>query len=591
MSNAAPLSGWGVERVGRVPVYLFVLDPVPEQVDAIAGALTSLGVEYERGTTLPADLSRYASVWIFCGVYPNYVPLPESDATRLAGHLDARGNCYWEGGDVWAFQTSTTLHPYFHIRGLSDGTSDAGPIVGEPNSTLDGCSFSYGGENSFIDRLAPEVDAHVMLRNARPGNTYAVCIAYSGPTYRTIGSSVEVGCLEDSLYPATRVHLVRTVLDWFGIESRADIYPPVVLHEPITEWSIAGSPIPITADIQDASGIAEASVEYRVGENPFQSAPLALDDGLFQGWLPGGPSGSQITYRLRASDNAPLHNEALTNPSDVAIECRREIPLSVSFSHVTRARLRPNVEAGDACSWALTEYPEDVPVLELHASPGESIAFTTDVFDCSELKDANLAFWHYLRDAQGHSGVLARVTGSTDGGRSFPHDVWTVEARGSGIALEGNVSIPHLEWMIGESGVALRFEFFGDWYWRLRDIRLSGQTQPVTAPVKNLVIAVTATGIRLAWTTVPAAIRYEVRATESGSINGPYGVVSETTDTTWVDSDLRYAARFYEVYAVTQESVWPESVHDIEPQHPAEIRTPDIIWNLKQSSATRFNKP
>ena len=585
-ANLLPLTGWDVQRIGQVPVYLYVLDLMPQQVDGIAGALASLGIEYERGNTLPQDLLRYASVWVFCGVYPNAVALGRGFADRLAEYLTNGGRCYWEGGDVWAYDGATNLHPFFHIRGMNDGTSNAGPVAGEYGTAYADYRFQYAGENSFIDQLESDTSALIMLRNARSNATYPVCIAYAGDDYRTVGSSIELGALADSVYPSTRIHLVRSILSWFGIESRADIFPPEVQHVPQAEFPFQNRPIEITADVQDASGLDSVTLEYRVAGGPPQRTAMTLSGAGYRGSLPGARFGTTLRYRIHAVDASPRHNATLTAEFETVIVAHPDVPYELALDLRTFARLRPRVGSGENGSWSLTCYPEDVPVLELHGG-GSALAFTTEEFDCSRLETVRLSFWHYLREVEPRSETLARVLGSTDGGESFPHVAWSCAPERGGVQKEGVVVVPDLGWAAGQARVVLRFEFFGGWYWRLRDIRVAGRTAPVTVPVERTVIAVFGEGVRLAWPALRGALYYDVLAATSLSGESGFQSVAHVRDTSFMDADLSFARRYYEVRAVLEEST-DHGLSETATASPATavLRLPDLRWNLKLGSGS-----
>ncbi len=583
--NLTAIIGHDVQRVGRIPVYLYVLDAMPQQVDAVAAALTSLGVEYERGMILPQDLLRYSSVWIFCGIFPNAVPLNQSEAEQLAAYLDSGGNCYWEGGDVWVFDERNALHPHFSIQGLNDGTSNAGPINGEYGSVLQDLRFDYSGENSFIDQLSAEGSAEVLLRSVRSSANYAVCIRTAGAAYRTVGSSVELGMLDDSEYPSTRVRLFREVLTGFGIECRADSYPPVVVHQPLEVFHSAVTPIAIWADIQDASGIESAVVEYRVGEGVLQSVPLTLADGLYQGQIGGAYFGSTIHYRIQAVDNSPLHNAATTDEYSLPIVAEPTISVYIAFNHMLSRQLEPGIVADPECSWSVTEYA-GTPMLELHGTSDGNISYSSAVFDCSRLKSASLAFRSYVRDAGG-TGALARVIGSTDGGRTYSHLVWEVDRHG-GTLQEGTIVVPDLSWAAGQSQVAMRFEFFGDWYWRIGDITVYGETYPRTIPVNDLVIRPIEKGLRLAWNEIPGALYYELLTASEYRTDSAWELLTKVYDTTYTDNDLSQNLRYYIARAVMEESIQPDKYNYLTatPFTSATIRLPDLRWNRKLANSS-----
>jgi len=575
--------GSDVVRVGQVPVFLFVLDRMPQQVDAVEAALNSLGIESERAATLPSDLYRYASIWVFAGVHPNAVPLSSQDASRLADYLNEGGRCYLEGGDIWGYHSPEPLADYFHITALSDGSSNAGPVAGDSTAFSSGMNFEYAGENSFMDQLAAGEGAEIVLRNHRPGANYVVCVAYDGGSYRTVGSSVELGSLTDDLFPSTRVNLFRGIAEFFGIESRADIIPPEILHEPIVQFTRSSAPILITADVQDASGIAHAEIECRVNDGATDVIPMELQDGIFTAAIPGAPFGSRIHYRILATDDAELANTAVTPEYSFPVETHPTIALQTSFATLARAQIQPHIALGANCSWSQTEYPDDVPVLELHGSRGEAISYVTESFDCSRLENPQLSFWNYLREAAPASGVVARVLGSDDGGVTFPHIVWQTAVSGGGILSEGIVVVRDLSWMEGQPNVVLKFEYLGDWYWRLRNLVVAGASFPVYAPVRDLSIRPTPQGMLLKWGEVARAVSYEVNATSTSSYGSPWEIIAHMTETMFTDRDDSFTMRFYKVHAIIEERIpppsWISSLSSDAVQ--AEIRLPDLIWNRK----------
>ncbi|MBU0507629.1 hypothetical protein KKH27_02150 [bacterium] len=582
-TNVPAQTGSDVLRVGQVPVYLYEVDLIPQQVDGVAAALTSLGIEFERGDVLPQDLFRFTSVWVFCGTCPNAWPLPSVDASRLAGYLDGGGQCYLEGGDFWAYDTPTSLHPYFRINGLSDGSSNAGPVVGRESTLCRGMRFEYVGENNFIDQLAPGDGAEVWLRNNRTGAGYAVCIAYDGGSYRTVGSSIELGALADSLFPSTRVNLFHAIAQWFGIVSRTDVFPPVIEHTPVTVYTRPNFPIPIGADIQDASGVASAEIEYRRNGGASQTALMSLQDGVYTGELAGAPFGFVISYRIRATDASTNANTTATAEYSLRIVARPNLCLHTQFNTSHRVQLIPRVQAGEGCSWSVTNYPEDVPVLELHGRRGNAISYTTEAFDCSSLQSVQLAFGHYLREATPAEGTLARVLGSTDGGVTFPYTAWEKEQRGGGVLLEGNTVISELAWAAGQSNVVLKFEYLGNWYWRLRDIIVAGTTVPIFAPIRDLTISPAPPGVLLLWGAVPGVVRYDVLGTIGERRDSGWEVIARTNDTLFHDVDIPFTVRYYTVRGVIEESIPPPGWAI--PLNPVlgngQLRMPDLIWNRK----------
>ena len=70
-----------------------------------------------------------------------------------------------EGGDTWYYDTQTAVHPMFKITGISDGTGDLGTLQGQTGSIAQGMTFTYSGENSYIDHIAAVSPAVLMFNN------------------------------------------------------------------------------------------------------------------------------------------------------------------------------------------------------------------------------------------------------------------------------------------------------------------------------------------------------------------------------------------------------------------------------------------
>ena len=107
-----------------------------------------------------------------------------------------------EGGDTWYYDPPTPVHPMFNINGTSDGSGDLGTILGQAGTFTEGMTFSYTGENSWIDHLTSIPPAQVIFRNQSPD--YGCAVAYDAGTYKTIGASFEFGGLSDGTSPSNK---------------------------------------------------------------------------------------------------------------------------------------------------------------------------------------------------------------------------------------------------------------------------------------------------------------------------------------------------------------------------------------------------
>ena len=76
-------------------------------------------------------------------------------------------------------------------------------------------TFSYAGDNAWMDHLAPIGDAFEILNNESPA--YSTGIAYAEGNYNTIGTSHEFGGLTDGASPSTKAELMAAYLDFFGM--------------------------------------------------------------------------------------------------------------------------------------------------------------------------------------------------------------------------------------------------------------------------------------------------------------------------------------------------------------------------------------
>ena len=131
-------------------------------------------------------LANADALFILLGVYNNNYALTEGEVAAAVDYLDNGGSIYMEGGDTWAYDSQTSLHDMFNINGTSDGSGDLNTVTGE--NFLDGLSWTYSGENNYIDHLAPTGDAEVLFS----ASSYDCGIVYDSGSYKTIGTSFEI---------------------------------------------------------------------------------------------------------------------------------------------------------------------------------------------------------------------------------------------------------------------------------------------------------------------------------------------------------------------------------------------------------------
>jgi PKD repeat protein len=203
--------------IGKIPVLIVDFDLNNNSGPVMKQSLDALGIPSDYKTTaIPDTLSRYASVLVCLGVYPDNTVLSSTDGQKLADFLTAGGRLYMEGGDTWKFDPATSVHPMFHIDGIDDGSGDLGTIQGYTGTFTSGMSFPYTGDNQYIDHIAPQTGAFPIFENLNP--VYDNAVAYDAGSYKTIGSSFEFGGLSgEGAYPSTKNHLMQEYLTFFGI--------------------------------------------------------------------------------------------------------------------------------------------------------------------------------------------------------------------------------------------------------------------------------------------------------------------------------------------------------------------------------------
>ncbi len=190
-----------------------------ENGEAVRDAILSRS--YDNVVRLVEQPGRYPlsdgvdAVFVLLGVYGwNYV-LGDTESQLLVDYLDMGGNVYMEGSDTWYFDLATPVHTYFNINGVADGSADCATVRGAAGTFTDGMNFTYTGNNSYIDHLAPIGSAFTILSNVTPA--YDACVAYDSGSYRTIGCSFDFAGLSGGSARETQAELMAAMLEFFGL--------------------------------------------------------------------------------------------------------------------------------------------------------------------------------------------------------------------------------------------------------------------------------------------------------------------------------------------------------------------------------------
>jgi hypothetical protein len=255
--------------IGQYHYYVWNPDPTPSSGEAIHAILSSTGFAGAEGLDLPmTDLDNYMALFVCVGIYANnYRILAGSqEAAAIVSFINNGGRVYLEGGDVWYYDPPTgyDFGPLFGINAVADGTSDLGPVIGEEDAFTLGMSFNYGGENSWIDHINPIGTGFLIFHDG--DQLYNCGVANDPGTYKTVGTSFELGNLIDGTGVSTRAVLLDEIMNFFGIatgveertiaevlSSTTEIFPNPVAHVLTIKWRLPGDDH-VNVRIFDAAG-------------------------------------------------------------------------------------------------------------------------------------------------------------------------------------------------------------------------------------------------------------------------------------------------------------------------------------------------
>lgn len=210
------ISGTGslIEVVGQIPLLIIDLDGNANSGNAMEQAMANNDMVAEYMTNIPADLSLYSTVFLCLGIYSDNYVLEAAEGQQLADFLNNGGNLYMEGGDTWYYDQQTAVHSMFSVSPTSDGGSDLSTVNGQAGTFTENMSFTYNGDNNWVDHIEATGSAFTIFENASPA--YGTGVAYEAGNYKTIAASHEFGGLSDGSSPSTKEELMQAYLEFFG---------------------------------------------------------------------------------------------------------------------------------------------------------------------------------------------------------------------------------------------------------------------------------------------------------------------------------------------------------------------------------------
>ena len=213
------------------------------------------GYDYINNQTL-ISIDNYKTAFIFLGVYYNNHVLSDNEANQFVELLNNGGSVYLEGADTWYYDSQTSLHGMFGLSSDTDGSGDLSTISGVNDTFTQGMSFSYNGDNSYIDRLIP-TQGFAILNNDSPSYTTAVAYENQILGYRTIGASHDLGGLQGEQF----TDYINGVIDYLS-GSGGGIEPECTIGDINVNGAIDVSDIVAIVNIvlADGSNLSESEI-------------------------------------------------------------------------------------------------------------------------------------------------------------------------------------------------------------------------------------------------------------------------------------------------------------------------------------------
>lgn len=258
--------------VGQKDYLVWDPDPNHSSGPIIHTCLTQLNFLGDYSETFPLQyLHLYKTLFTCLGMNPyKYIIYDTSIVVpEIEQFLDAGGRMYLEGGDVWYLDPSVGGHSFAPFFCISPTWNSIGPCPGVSGTTgtfTEGMHFSYGGENSSIDRIDPTGAGVLIFSNAING--YGCGIAANS---HTIGLSFELGGLSDSIVPSTKAVLIDSIMDFLGIPPTGVTGAQELKATPIITLTCYPNPVRQITDIRylisdtdckNSSGSAGRASEY-----------------------------------------------------------------------------------------------------------------------------------------------------------------------------------------------------------------------------------------------------------------------------------------------------------------------------------------
>ena len=175
--------------------------------DALKTALVKQGkfVQIVKDLSLYPSLTKFDSVFLLLGNYPDNHVLAENETTSLKLYLAGGGKVYMEGGDTFMYDPKTTLHPFFKAKGVIDEAPNGitGPLKGfaalADNTQTPPKHYSWNfNQDPTYDNLNDQIASDTSVQRTRDilrndgVEKFTVQVGHDDTVgkYRTIASSI-----------------------------------------------------------------------------------------------------------------------------------------------------------------------------------------------------------------------------------------------------------------------------------------------------------------------------------------------------------------------------------------------------------------
>lgn len=210
-------------QIGKQHYYIWNPDPTPAPGANMHTILTNIDYIGEYGTSLVPDLKHYIALFVCCGISPNnyIIDSVSVEAALIVDYLENKRGCvYLEGAGVWYLDPQGSGYDFGPLFGINayGHISSTGTLQGIPGRFTQDMTFTIGGENGS-DLIAPTGTGFLIFKNISDDS---IAVANHAGIYKTVGTSFELGLLNDSTPPSTKYTLLDSIMRFFiygyGIE-------------------------------------------------------------------------------------------------------------------------------------------------------------------------------------------------------------------------------------------------------------------------------------------------------------------------------------------------------------------------------------